>query len=71
MKMSLREITYPRLASTSEPTGRRTYILMLQMLQQLQFSVCSLGEYRCAEGLHDLLDRNILSRELILGRTGS
>ena len=38
------------------------------MLEQLQFSVCALGQDRRAEGLHDLLDGHGLARELILGR---
>lgn len=38
---------------------------MLQVLQQLQLSVCTLGKDRCAEGLHDLLDGDILVGELV------
>jgi len=55
---------------SSEPrvSEKRTHILMLQMLQQLQFSVCSLGQDGCAERLHDLLDCDILSRETIFSR---
>lgn len=45
-----------------------SHILMLKMLQQLQFTVRPLRQYRSAEGLHNLLDRNMLSCELILGR---
>jgi hypothetical protein len=41
---------------------------MLEMLQQLQFTVRPLRQDRSAEGLHNLLDRNMLSCELILGR---
>ncbi len=41
---------------------------MLQMLQKLQLSVCSLGQDRCAERLHDFLDRHGLPSELILCR---
>lgn len=48
------------------------YVLMLQMLEQLQLSVCSLRQDWCAERLHYLLHSNRLSCELILGRaTGS
>lgn len=43
---------------------------MLEMLQQLQLTVSPLGQDRSAEGLHNLLDRNMLSCELILGRAG-
>lgn len=45
-----------------------TYVLMLQVLQELQFTIRSFRQDRRAEGFHDLLDRNILSCELILGR---
>lgn len=38
-----------------------THVLMLQVLQELQFSIRSLGEDRGAEGLHDLLHGNALS----------
>jgi hypothetical protein len=41
---------------------------MLNMLQELQFAIGSLGEHGGAEGLHDLLDRNGGARELILRR---
>jgi hypothetical protein len=45
-----------------------SYVFMLEMLQQLQLSVCSLGQDWRAEGLHDLLYRHRLSSELILRR---
>jgi hypothetical protein len=45
----------------------KTHILMLQMLQELQFSVCSLGQNRGAERLHNLLYSDILVGELIFG----
>lgn len=48
---------------------KKTYVLMAQMLEQLELAVCALGEDGRAEGLHDLLDRNGRSGELILGRT--
>lgn len=48
-----------------------THILVPQMLQELQFSVCALRQNRSAEGLHDLLDGNGLAGELVLCRTGS
>lgn len=53
----------------SPEVGRGTHILMLEVLQELEFSVCPLCEHRCAEGLHDLLDGYSLPRELVLGRT--
>lgn len=39
------------------------------MLEQLQLSVGTFREDRCAEGLHDLLYRHGLSGELVLGGT--
>lgn len=48
-----------------------SHILMLEMLQQLQFTVSPLRQDRSAEGLHNLLNRNMLSCELILGRAGA
>lgn len=42
------------------------YVLMLEMLQELQFSVCALGQDRRAERLHDFLYRHGLPSELIL-----
>ena len=41
---------------------------MLKVLQQLQFSVCPLRQDRSAEGLHNLLDSDILSGKLIFCR---
>jgi hypothetical protein len=38
------------------------------MLEELELTVCALGEHRCAERLHDLLDGDILVGELIPGR---
>jgi hypothetical protein len=39
------------------------------VLQELQLAVGTLGQDRCAERLHDLLDSNGLVCELILCRT--
>lgn len=44
------------------------YVLMLQVLEQLELSVRSLGQDRCAKRFHNLLDRHRLAGELILGR---
>lgn len=44
-----------------------TYVLVLEVLQQLQFSVGALRQDRGAERLHDLLDGDGLASELILG----
>lgn len=37
------------------------------MLEKLELSVCTLRQHRCAEWLHDLLDCDILSCELVFG----
>lgn len=42
---------------------------MSQVLEQLEFSICSLGQDWSAEWLHNLLDRNSLVGELVLGGT--
>ena len=42
---------------------------MPEVLQELQFSVCALGQDRGAERLHDLLDRHGLAGELVLRGT--
>jgi len=52
-----------------EDVAKTDDILMPQVLQQLQFTVGTLGQDRCAERLHDLLDSNGLVCELILCRT--
>ena len=46
--------------------GARSYVLMAQMLEELQLAVCALGQNRCAERLHDLLDCDGRRGELIL-----
>lgn len=45
------------------------HVLMLKVLEQLELTICTLGEHRGAEGLHDLLDGDILVGELISGGT--
>lgn len=55
------------LKGRNEDITERDNILMLQVLQKLQFPVCPLGQDRGAEGLHNLLDSNILARQLIFG----
>ena len=40
---------------------------MLEMLEQFELSVCTLGQYWSAEGLHDILNSDILVGELIAG----
>lgn len=45
-----------------------THILVPQVLQELQFSVCALRQDRSAKGLHDLFDGDGLAGELVLCR---
>lgn len=47
----------------------RAYILVLEVLEQLELAVCALREDGCAEGLHDLLHGHRLARELVFCRT--
>jgi hypothetical protein len=70
--MSLREMTCARGSAVCKSGAGylATHVLMLQMLQQLQFPVCSLGQDRGAEGLHDLLDGHTLPGELVFGGAG-
>lgn len=46
----------------------KTHVLVTQMLEQLQLSVGTLRQNRCAEGLHDLLDRHGLAGQLVARR---
>lgn len=55
------------LKGRDEDVTERDDVLVPQVLKQLQLSVCSLGQDRGAERLHDLLDGDILSSELIFG----
>ena len=71
MKISLREMIYPQckfLRYQRSYAWSKAYILVSQMLQELELSVGALGEDGCAEGLHDLLDGDILVGELIASR---
>jgi hypothetical protein len=47
-----------------------THVLVLEMLEQFEFSICALGEHRRAERLHDLFDGHGLSSELVFRRAG-
>jgi hypothetical protein len=49
--------------------GFSPYVLVPQVLEQLQLAVGTLRKDRSAEGLHNLLDGHGLAGELILGRT--
>jgi hypothetical protein len=58
MKMSLKLMTCCWFSKmTPHPKrGAKPYVLVAQMLEELQLTVCTLGQDRSAEGLHDLLD---------------
>lgn len=68
MKMSLKLMIWGALVSVYTPRVQISYILVSEMLEELQFSVSTLRQDRRAEGLHDLLDGHRLAGELILGR---
>lgn len=69
MKMSLSEMTCVDEVRNCIGAATRiaawTNIFVLQVLQQLELSVCPLCQHRCAEGLHNLLDGDILVCKLI------
>jgi len=44
-----------------------THVLVAEVLQKLKLTVGSLGQDRCTERLHDLLDGHGLPSQLILG----
>lgn len=70
MKMSLREmICRIRKYQSPRETGGRVgaYVLMTEVLKQLQFAIGTFGQNRCTKRLHDLLDGNILVGELVSG----
>jgi hypothetical protein len=58
MKMSLKLMTCClfRKVTLYPKRGANPYVLVAQMLEELQLAVCALGQDRSAEGLHDLLD---------------
>jgi len=45
-----------------------THVLVSEMLEQLQLSVGTLRENRCAEWLHDLFDCHRLASQLVARR---
>lgn len=57
------------LERRNENVAQGYNVLVPEMLEKLEFPVCSLCENRCGEGLHDLLDSDRLLSQLILGRT--
>jgi hypothetical protein len=48
--------------------GDGAHVFVLKVLEQLELTVCALGEHGCAERLHDFLDGDILVGELISSR---
>ena len=69
MKISLKLIIWYVVRTCSTRTVRYDpYVLVPQVLKQLQLAVGTLREDRSAERLHDLLDRYGLAGELILRR---
>jgi hypothetical protein len=69
MKISLKLIIWYVVRARSTCTAKYDpYVLVPQVLKQLQLAVCALREDRSAERLHDLLDRHGLAGELVLRR---
>ena len=67
--MSLKLMTcnlFSENAQICPKKGARQYVLVAQMLEELQLAVCALRQHGCAEGLHDLLDCDGRRGELIL-----
>lgn len=53
------------LQGRQENVVQRDQILVAQVLEQLEFSVCSLCKHRRQEGLHDFLHGDVLARQLV------
>jgi hypothetical protein len=68
MKMSLRLMIWGGSAGGRRQGVWRAYVLVSQVLQQLELAVSALGQDWSAEGLHDLLDGDGLAGELVLCR---
>ena len=49
---------------------KRTHIFVLDVLEKFELAIGTLAENRSAERLHDLLDRNGGTSQLILRGTG-
>lgn len=69
MSLRLMTCTTPSDGLAEREKFSNTHILVSQMLQELQLAVGTLGQDRCAERLHDLLDSDGLACELVLCRT--
>ena len=48
----------------------RLHVFVLDVLEEFELAVCSFAQNGCAEGFHDLLNRNGCAGELISGRAG-
>lgn len=70
MKVGAEEFCYEVnvLKGRNENIAQTDDIFMSEMLEKLQFTVSSLGEDRCAKGLHNLLDSHGLVCELVFRR---
>jgi len=55
------------LEGRNEDVAERNDILVSKVLEELEFTVCALGQDGGTEGLHDLLDSDILVCQLIAG----
>lgn len=55
------------LERRNEDVAQRNDILVSEVLEELELTVCALGQDGGAEGLHDLLDGDILVCQLIAG----
>lgn len=71
MKTSLRLMICGSMNGTTLGARGGTYILVLDVLEQLELAVGSFAEDWRAERFHDLLDSDRGTCELVLGRTGT
>lgn len=58
-----------RVSVTIDTLKTGTYVLVLDVFEELELTVGALAEDRGAEWLHDLLDRDGGACELVLGGT--
>ena len=67
MKTSLKLIIWERVQNErADKRGRTTNVLVLYVLEELEFAVGALGEDGGGEGLHDLLDGDRGVGELVV-----
>jgi hypothetical protein len=66
MKTSLRLMIYGHRTIDKRPTlqkeGRGTHIFVLNVFEELEFTVRAFAQYRGAERFHNLLDRHRCAR---------